>query len=259
MAHYYYLANGKNSHGNALDVLVDGKLVRNFEDISTLDLQTLNIDSSKAKQILKEYNPEVDLSGMFYDLSYPHKDKEFKSYAPIFNMENDEVKYYQDKLRYFAEQRNYKKEHKQKIKLDVNQEFEDFIRTILYNILNQRDSKLTDYESLIAPTTKELFRERFVKYNMSTNNYINSKIFTFRSLLSNYTELRNLVLEYMLYISGYNTNIRSKIKATKNWNNSGVEVLEPVSYDKKEVHYVYEQMDLFDFDEFKSKNKVLRK
>ena len=60
---------------------------------------------------------------------------------------------------------------------------------------------------------KEVIKERYRNYyNTGTNNYINSKIYLLRNLLSNYTELRNLTLEYVLYIHGLNTNLRSSIK-----------------------------------------------
>ena len=54
MAINYYLLNGKNGKGNTLNLLVNGKLKRNFIDISTLDLQTMDIPTTNAKEILQE-------------------------------------------------------------------------------------------------------------------------------------------------------------------------------------------------------------
>ena len=155
-----------------------------------------------------------------------------------------------DQLRYFAEQRNYKKEHHEKVKLDINSALEEYIRTIIYNILNAPQSKLTSYESMMSAKLKEILKERY-NYNNGTHNYINSKIYILRNLLSSYTELRNITLEYMLYLQGRNTNIRSKIKAFQYWDNNNMKPKEPVKYTKgedlKEIKYVQMELsDLFD-------------
>lgn len=116
MAFNYYLLNGKNGKGNSLNILVDGYLKKDFIDISTLDLQTMNIPNKNAKEILQEYNLNIDLTGIFYNASYPHSKTNTKTYATIFDYEDEKTKYYLDKLRYFAEQRKYKKEHGDKIR-----------------------------------------------------------------------------------------------------------------------------------------------
>ena len=260
MAANYYLLNGKNGEGNTLNLLVDGNLQRNFIDISTLDLQTMDIVEERAKEILKEYNPKLDLTGMFYNASYPHSKTETKTYATIFNQEDDRVKYYMDQLRYFAEQRNYKKEHHEKVKLDENRVLDEYIRTIIYNVLNGPQSKLTAYESMMSAKLKDILKERYT-YTNGTHNYINSKIYMLRNLLSNYTELRNLTLEYMLYLQGKNTNIRTKIKAPQYWNNKDMEPKAPTKYVKgeeiKEIKYV--QMELSDFMDMTPYTKKLMK
>ena len=263
MPHNYYLINGRNGQGNALNILKDGKLKRDFIDISSLDLQTLDIPITKAKEILQEYNPKIDLSGMFYNASYPHCKTQTKTYATIFNYEDERVKYYFDKLKYFAEQRNYKKEHKQKIKLDENRILEDYIREILYKVINAKTNKLVGYESLMSAKIKDLIKEKYRSYpNMGINNYLNSKIYIFRNILSNYTELRNITLEYILYLQGLNTEIRSQINNYKFWENNGMEVLDPVKYIKDQTQAVlpvYNQMELADYIEDFPKVKKLNK
>ena len=250
MAANYYLLNGKNGEGNTLNLLVDGKLQRNFIDISTLDLQTMNISEENAKEVLQEYNPKLDLTGVFYNASFPHSKTETKTYATIFNQEDDRVKYYMDQLRYFAEQRNYKKEHHEKVKLDENRVLDEYIRTIIYNVLNGPQSKLTAYESMMSAKLKDILKERYT-YTNGTHNYINSKIYILRNLLSSYTELRNITLEYMLYLQRKNTSIRSQIKAFQYWDNNDMEPKEPIKYIKgeevKEIKYVQMELsDLFD-------------
>ena len=251
MAANYYLMNGQKGEGNALNLLVDGNLQKSFIDISTLDLQTMNISSTKVAEILQEYNPRIDLQGIFYNASYPHTKTNTKTYAPIFNFESEIVKYYMTQLKYFAEQRNYKKTHGLNIKLDEDTKLEDYIRGILYNILNKQESKLTNYESLMSAKLKEIIKNRYKEYfYMGTNNYINSRIYLLRNLLSSYTELRNLTLEYMLYIQGLNTNLRTTIKNTEHWNNKGMEKTLPIKYTKENnitEEATYYQMQLSDF------------
>ena len=250
MAHNYYLLNGKNGKGEALNILVDGEIKRNFNDISALDLSTMDIPIDKSTEILKEYNPKTDLSGMFYNVSYPHSKTKTKSYATIFNQENNNTKYYLDSLRYFAEQRKYKKEHNQKIKLDDNRELNNYIRKIIYNILYNNYSILTEYESIMSAKLKDILRDKYYIYpNMGIDNFINSRIYILKSILSNYTELRNITIEYILLLQGKNTNIRSKIKRTENWNNKGMEVVEPIPYNKGQNIIIphYNQMELADY------------
>ena len=258
MAIKYYLLNGKNGEGNALNILVSGKLKRDFIDIAALDLQTMNIPNTKVNEVLQEYNPEIDLTGCFYDASYPHKQTETKTYVPIFNFESEKSKYYINKLKYFAEQRNYKKEHGEKIALDESKYLDDYIRTILYNILSNPQNKLSNYESLMSARLKEIIKERYMNYMyIGTHNYINTKGYLLRNILKNYTELRNLTIEYILYIEGLNTNIRTNIKSKQSWkNNRMTPILEE---QKKEENNQYIQMELSDFIEMPSITKILKK
>jgi hypothetical protein len=128
MAYKYYSMNGKNGKGKALNILVDGKIHRDFKDISTLDLQTMEIRKENASSILSEYNPKGSIDGLFYDASFPHKKTETKTYAPIFDITSDKTKKYLDSLKYFAEQRDYKIKNGLKLKLDENDEFDKFIK-----------------------------------------------------------------------------------------------------------------------------------
>ena len=263
MAHNYYLLNGKKGKGNALNILVNGKLKRDFIDISTLDLSTLDIQKNNAAEILKEYNPNTDLTGFFYNSSYPHSKTKTKSYATIFNQETPETKYYFDSLRYFAEQRNYKKEHKEKIKLDENKVLEEYIRKIIYTILYNNNTTLTEYESLMSAKLKSILRDKIYIYpDIGINNYINAKIYILKSILSNYTELRNLTIEYILLLQNENTNIRSKIKKTELWDNQGMQKTEPINYVKgqeiKEFN-TYTQMEIADYIPDFPKLKSLKK
>lgn len=83
MQKWYYLMNGNINYSTSLYIPVDNKLKLAFEDISTLDLATMNIKKSEAKAYLGEYNPGIDRDGMFYIAGYPFKDK-CRVFAPHF-------------------------------------------------------------------------------------------------------------------------------------------------------------------------------
>ena len=110
---------------------------------------------------------------------------------------------------------------------------------------------------------KEIIKDRYkYYYNVGTNNYINSKIYLLRNLLSNYTELRNLTLEYILYLQKLNTNIRTKIKKTELWNNEGMHQISPKYYmgnNSIQPEPTYEQMELSDFMDMSPYPKKLNK
>ena len=231
MAVNYYLLNGKNGKGQALDVLVDGKKYRNFPDISTLDLQTMKIKKEDASYHFEELNPGVKIDGMFYDASFPHKKSETKTYAPIFDIGSDKTKKYLNKLREFAEQRNYKIKKGEKVVLDLDSNLDNFIREISFDIMKKYDAKILDYESLIASNLKDIYRERFTKAsNKGTEQYMLSKLQLLRRYLSNYTQLRYLVLEYVSIIEENRIVKRSNINRLRHWDNEGMEVRQPINY-----------------------------
>lgn len=255
MANNYYLLNGKNGKGQALNVLANDMIYRNFEDISEIDLETIKIFYKDARRILKEYNPNIDLSGMFYNVLFYAKSNKIKSYATIFNYNSEDTQYYLDQLHYFAEQRKFKKKNGKNLKLDDNTILDEYIRKMMYNLLTLNDNKLTDYNSIISAKMKDIINDKFINYhNVGTNNYINSKIHVIKNLFSSYTELRNITLEYMLYIQKFNTNIRQLIKRTEHWDNYGIEQINPVQYDKNNKNNdvykntLYNQLQLSDFD-----------
>ena len=110
---------------------------------------------------------------------------------------------------------------------------------------------------------KEIITDKFyIYYDIDINKYINSRIYTLKSILSSYTELRNITLEYILYLQGLNTEIRSQINNYKFWENNGMEVLDPVKYIKDQTQAVlpvYNQMELADYIEDFPKVKKLNK
>lgn len=197
MAHNYYLINGKHGNGNKVNLLSDGKVTGEFKDISTLDLATLDINFKDKNEILKEYNKDIFMNGIYYDLSYPHNKTEYKIYTPIFDYGNSIIiNNYTDDLKYFAEQRKFKVDNKQKIGLDQNKKLDDFIYRAVGHVLRNNNHTISNEESIIAAKLKDLIKEkREEKPYMGVDNYINSRIYILRSIFSNYTQLRSFVIE----------------------------------------------------------------
>ncbi len=224
MAKSFYLMNGVNRVGQALYLDVNGNLKKEFEDISTLDLLTMDIKKKDAKPMIREYNPGVDIDGMFYDLA-KLKNGKVNCYAPIFNYDKTILDKYYNYLRYFAEQRDFKVKHNDKVKLDDNSKLEYFIEDVLYKIIDNKVLSLTEYESLLSKKLKEIIKDKYEgkSYKLTTGKYIDSKKYLITDILRNYTELRNITLSYMLYLSGYSSNVRHNIAKTEHWTNLGID------------------------------------
>lgn len=259
MAINYYLMNGKNGIGKALNVPVDGELHRDFIDISSLDLVTMDIKKEEARDFLQEYNPRVKLDGSFYDASFPHKKAETRTYSPIFDMCSENTQKYLNSLREFAERRDYQIRHGKQKKLEVDRKLDKFIKELSMIILKNYNGKLLGYESLIASNLKDIYRERFTfDKNKGTEQYMLSKLQLLRSYLSNYTQLRNLVIEYISLVEENKIVQRTDINRYSHWDNYGMEVKTPIIIKPEEPikeEPVYKQLSLDMFMDMNPKKK----
>ena len=254
MASNYYLLNGKLGEGNALDLKSDGKLKRNFSDISTLDLLTMDIPISSARDVLKEYNPDTNLDGIFYDAQYPIKKVETKTFAPVFGFENEKCKYYMDHLRYFAEQRDRKVQKGEKVALDNNTILKDYLETLLYNIIRYNNRKIIRQDSIVAKNVKDEIEDCFkLTGQKSVENILKSR-YKLKMLLDHYTQIRNLTLEYLASITEERIPNRREINSFSRYENYGMEPRESaiIPKEKKSDKQVkYYQMTLNDFNHLK--------
>ena len=248
----YYLLNGKNGEGNALDLEVDGKLKRDFDDIATLDLKTIDIPIKHATEILQEYNTKVDLSGTFYDAQYPYKKVETKTFAPVFRVEGTETNYYLDHLKYFAEQRDRKVQKGEKVALDKNSILEGYINTLLYSILKYNKKSIISRDSIVPYDVKEGLEKGFSQTGYkSPESIINSwEARRLKMILDHYTSIRNLTLEYLATISDIKLPSRRDINNFARYENYGMEPRESAILPKEkksDKQIKYYQMTLNDF------------
>ena len=245
----YFLMNGKDGKGNALNLVDNGKLKRAFVDLSEIDCQTLEIPYQKAKEIISEYNPGTDLNGDFYDVQYPFKKTLVKSFASMFSYNDANAKVIEDTFHSFAEERLYNKLHGKKLKLRESQALEDYYRSILDYILSQNQGKILTYDSLISAALKELLKKRYTEYgNKSTWQFLNAKSYVLKSFLSNYTELRNLTIEYLAMREKDIKNLRKLVKEKERFQNNGMSAIKETPWKPKDSdnNTEYEQLSFFD-------------
>lgn len=250
MAVRYYLQNGKNGESNTLNLLINGSLKKDFIDIAHLDLETMKIDNNKKTEILTEYNKGIDLSGSYFDASFPHKTSETKTYESIFGRADSKTQYYINQLREFAERRKWQKDKNEKLVLKIDKKLEDYIRLLVHNIILYCPKEITDYNSIMAVKFKEIIREKIQeKPNIGIDNYINSKSEILKSLLSNYTQLRNATISYILYLERQTLNRQQQLNKYKYWQHHNMYPTTLLDFVEEE----YEQLSFFD------KEKVLTK
>lgn len=246
----YYLLNGKNGEGNALDLVVDGKLKRDFDDIASLDLRTIDIPIKEASEILKEPNPDIDLTGSFYDAQYPYKQVETKTFAPVFKVDTVNSKYFLDHLKYFAEQRDWKVQKGEKVALEKNTILDEYINALVYNILRYDNRHIIRPDSIVGKDIKDELEKGFT-YN-SPDSFINSRRSTrLRMLLDHYTQIRNLTIEYLASKSDIKSPSRRDINSFARYENYGMEPRESAILPKEkksDKQIKYYQMTLSDFN-----------
>lgn len=240
MAGKYYLANGKDNVASTVVLDTPNGRKREFQDIASIDLITMEIPFQNARAVIAQQNPNVDLSGTFYSILYPYKKVEMKTMIPMFDYSNDNTKYYLDGLKEFASQREFQIQNKKKIRIESNDFFEQYLNKLVYKIFSEKTDYLTDQDSIIANNFKDFIKDRKKEPYMSTDDYINSHMRYLHGILGSYTALRNIVFTYLVNKQGLNANRRLNLIDKKTWS---VDHLDDV------VAGEYEQLDFFDLIE----------
>ncbi len=217
--------NGYINYSTSLYIPVDNKLKLSFEDISTLDLATMNINKNEAKSYLGNYNPGIDKDGMFYIAGYPFSDK-CRVFAPIFNYDRDNLKLFYYLLNKYAQIRSYNANHNKPVTLDIesDREYIEHLKDIFQNIIDRKIESLYSDQSLILPDVKTIIKRRFLPQykKLSTEEYLDKNTNNFIFYYSRYTELRNLMIECILYCSGYDPNVGPYIWKAREWPKDGI-------------------------------------
>ena len=263
----YHLIKGNYGKGRALNIPYNGECLSTFDDISTLDLATMDIDFKNIDSFMKEYNQGLENRGNYYDLSYPNSKNKCKTFAPIFNYGNNLIiSKYMDYLRYFAEQRNFKAQNGENLRLDENKQLEDFMYDSFRYILRNDFEKYIKYESLLSLKYKDMILEKNERYKMGMDNYINYHSGLFKSLTSSYTLLRLIILEIIRNNSSSHILNRSDLNTYKRWDFDLNAYKNPSEIKTKEKEVEYKQLtfqdlypEIFKQNEEKKKGKRLIK
>ncbi|MCR4581204.1 MAG: hypothetical protein K5666_01680 [Bacilli bacterium] len=203
MAKKYYLANGESGEATGLKLLVDGTLKRDFDDISDLDIQTMELPFDKAKDILQEYNEKVKFGQHFFDVEYPFRDFDVKTSPTIFDYQGTDLTKLYNSLRHFAELRSRQKKTGQSVALEHTNELNDYYRSLLYKIIQTNDKHFYDRDRLYSSDLREAICDKMLnKQHIKIEDYISSILYSSRinGTLHNYTQLRLLFIEYANYL-----------------------------------------------------------
>lgn len=238
----FYLMNGNSGKGNALNLLVNDSLWRSFNDISDIDLLTMKIDKDEATSILEKYNKDIDLSGMFYILKSNDNTNSIDTYAPLFDSKNEEAKEILEKLEILALERSEKAKCGNTLALDKDRNFNDYVMSLLYKILNNRIDRMVDGNSIINYRIRNEIRD-FYKAKEEAEKY--NKDFDFRKKvyalykrnengLKYYSTLRELTIEYIFYLENYKNYLKSAVKSRETWQQNGLYDVNDVPYNVEE-------------------------
>lgn len=238
MAGNYYLANGEN--GNATTLVLDtlGTPKREFNDISSLDLATLELPFDQAKDILQLQNTGAVITDEFFSVQYPYKKKEIKTFVTAFDYSTDANKDYLEMFKYFAKQRQDKILSGQKVLLDENSKYNEAKYRIFKHMLNGSITEYIDHESLIPYKLKQLLMEYRKDYGyMSVDNFLKKRYYVTNNFMRNYTTMRKMILEIMFHDLGYEGIKRTDTENYRKWDVSRLD---------SQVDVTYEQLDCFD-------------
>jgi len=194
----YYLCNGKDGYGNALNVAANSKLTRDFPDIASIDLTTMEIPISNVNVYFKGLNPNNDLSGTYYICT-----KNLSSiYIPVFKPNNLKANMYIQELKKLAESRCDNLDKKHKVGTLNRKDAEYISRRVLTDIYRLDDNKFNGitntYASISNNIQEGIILRNYDKDRAKTDmEYINRFILhDYRNQITSYTVIRNLVLAY---------------------------------------------------------------
>ena len=226
MASSYYLVDGDGIRGEVLNVPYNGDYSRDFKDISLLDEATIlmgkNID-----EYLKEYNEKINMTNKYFNIQYPYKKVEMKTFLTVTN-KDDRTSDLVNKLLPFTEERKFKVLKGEKVKLEFDERFARYILNLLFSMNRTERNRFVCYESMVSQTLKDLVRARYSDelYRLSFDEFFETFRGRIQGLFSSYTELRNIVM-MLKYIKEEQTiNPRSLLKAEANSNVHNIYTLE---------------------------------
>ena len=213
----------------------------------------MNLKGDQKREFISKYNPDKELNGLYYVASFPHglykKEENTYVYPAFFDISSEKTVYYLERLKEYAEERKWKAEHGESVKLDDTPSFQSFREDLMYKIFDINDTRIAHPESLVALKLKEEIKNRYLEHpDMDTTSYIKLKSEIIKNILSNYTQLRLFIMEYMCIKDGvYNYKLRNPMGNIESWKH---EEMTPAAKNIKK-NEVYKQLVLSDFIDLK--------
>ena len=246
MRNFYLLsANNKTEKGTVLNIPTENGIENTFTDIAYLDIATLKIDKDKSFEILKEYNPKVDINSL-YIIPDKQKENSLSVYYPLFNFNDQKSKYFLDMLEYYANKRIQNIEATGKIgKFDFRKDNNllNLIKSTLIGITRLKPmefDRLTDRNSIMVGFLKDKLYDSNMKDDIDINNPITRKAHEIGSVLNNYASLRNFIYAYLLVLEKYDVSLNSRLRKAALYKND-------ITKDD-DIGPTGTQMELFDFN-----------
>lgn len=222
MSYYLIGGNKKDESSKVLGLNVNGEINYEFNDISDIDLQTTLIPRKDFTSELSKNNIEFDKSKdsiFLVQFPFTKTKEESKLYYTIKDFESEKTHGFIKNLRVFAQERSEQAKNNDKLILEPSQDFKDFAYQLMDDIIDEREkcySKMKTFfgdQTLVLKYLKDKFDIIYKTYYPDVINEQRDKILI---KLQDYKALRNLVLEYSLYLENENILLRSNLmKFTK--------------------------------------------
>ena len=196
----YYFINGNNIESSAIYVPYNGTYVKNVRDISDFDEATIELGTN-LRDALEDCNPLTKFNVHNYIGKYPYA-KGIKIFKPIeIYKETPDINEVVDLFRELVDERQFNYYHDKSLDDNDKQRIERFINLVLKKLNTNQRNIVFSKDSIIGKN---------IKSNRSDNLHI------FMEQLSNYTQLRNLLINYISIKSGRYIPTTYKLKSMAN-------------------------------------------
>lgn len=181
----YYLINGTLSNMKALVYPYHKLYYKNVRDISDIDIATIDL-GTELPDVLADLNPNIQLTSKNYIVKFPYA-KGIKVFKPIeqFVLTSKSIKLV-DSFRDIAEERNYKYYHDKPLSDENNAKILNLVEDILNELTIRQKREVFSEKSSLGKKVKE--------------HYYGNK-YKFEQQISNYTQLRQLLIDYLYFIA----------------------------------------------------------
>ena len=182
----YYLLTGNDIESKTIYIPYKDSYYKNVKDISDMDIATINL-GTKFREILAETNPNTELARKFYIAKFPYA-QGVKIFKPVeVTSDNFKTQNIIDDFRDIAEERNYNYHNDLKLDNVNGTRLINFAYDLLNDLNYSQKREIMGRSSIMGKKIKE---------NYGNNQYL------FEEQIANYTQLRNLLINYLDIKSG---------------------------------------------------------